>query len=300
MSTGDGGTPAAQSRVKIHADFSKPTRTALLSSDEVVIYVSLSQLAGSSSFFRGMVEDATPGTSQSTSPDVIPVSEDSKTLELLLKLALGMAVNKLNERWTCPADIEPVLDAARKYDFPGTAQILLGMIELSALRLKNPLAQYIVACRHNLATLRSEAFERCLGTELDLSALEGPIEGRDIAALVKAHRMRVKILVGILLSQNEGDGPFAAENRTTCARCRTSAEASALGAWSTFQRLAVAVITVRPSLEALWADAKVNEARIKLQQIQCPVQQCKVFMFVDIQRMTEVAWTSRKVKVTGS
>jgi len=50
----------------------------------------------------------------------------------------------------------------------------------------------------------------------------------------------------------------------------------------------------------LWADAKVNEARIKLQQIQCPVQQCKVFMFVDIQRMTEVAWTTRKVKVTGS
>jgi len=287
MSTNMDGTPQIQSGAKQHPDFSQSTGAALLSSDEVIFYVSLDLSARSSSFFRNMAQDATPMTAQLT-------SEDSKTLAILLKLAHGLAINQLSE--TRPADIEPALTAALTYNFSGPAQNLLQMIELRSMRMEDPLTQFVLACRHNLVTLGMQALERCLVADLDFTALEGPLEGGHLGLLLNGRKAYMITLLEIIQSNHLADGPFFAANAGRCMKCGAMMTMYELEAWSTFQRRSSAVVMTRPSPEALWADARVQETKAKLQRIQCANLRCGSFPFMNIKRDLDAAWDSRLLK----
>ncbi|KAH9945683.1 hypothetical protein B0H21DRAFT_425073 [Amylocystis lapponica] len=77
------------------------------------------------------------------SPEALNVDEDSATLEGVLRMVCGLSIPCLDSYDT----IEPILQAAEKYDMAGPMSIVRALVMTPPL-LADPLRLYAIACRY--------------------------------------------------------------------------------------------------------------------------------------------------------
>jgi len=126
-----------------HPLFSSPDGDVVLGSKDGVFFrVHSFVLKMASGWFRAMftLPQKPPGPDPL---DPIYVGEDASVLEGLLRMICGLPIPKLD---TYEA-IEPILDAAEKYDMPGPLSVIRALVMTPAL-LGDPLRLYAIACRY--------------------------------------------------------------------------------------------------------------------------------------------------------
>lgn len=154
---------------------------------------------------QGDAGDTVPGTT----PPVVPVSEDSTTLDLLLRLVYP--VSKPRAQMKDPQAMVPVLLAATKYDMTLPVDIISD--QLAGIVAKSPLQVWATACRTGLedvARLAAEAL-KATWTDSDAHALSFMDELGDMVGISAGNYYRLKQF----LSANQtpaGDGTFALLN----------------------------------------------------------------------------------------
>jgi len=269
----------------VHSDFATPTSTALRSCDQVLFYVELREVARSSEVFRNMLDAARPNASDTL--DVIDVSEPASVIESILKLALGLVAPAFSSRSL--SDVEPVYAAARKYIMAGPEQMLRSLIELLAMRLDDPLERLVAASNNHLDQLRDQAFDLCIGVEVDIDRMCTIKDNKLIGRLLSIRKDRTQALAELIISgKNVSEG--------VCGSCKTAqllrADCSLMLA--KFQCAALRVIMSRPSLEAVWADPIARGALNHLQIWQCSGSNCRNYPFFDLQERFEKAFEKKK------
>ncbi|KAI0028879.1 hypothetical protein K488DRAFT_89317 [Vararia minispora EC-137] len=126
-----------------HPLFSMEDADVVLSScDGTLFRVPSATLKMTSSWFRTMFKLPQPPASSTT--DIITLSEDSVTLEGLLRMVCGIVIPTL----TCWDDVEPILYAAEKYDMPGPHSIIRALAHTPPF-LNEPLRLFAAACRYD-------------------------------------------------------------------------------------------------------------------------------------------------------
>ncbi|KAI0366967.1 hypothetical protein BV20DRAFT_981588 [Pilatotrama ljubarskyi] len=146
--------------------------------DRVDFHVHSPILAQASPFFADMLalpqpppNSASDLSSETTTP-VVDVSEDSETLELLLRLLYPIAKPKMED----PRRMVPVLKAATKYDMEWPVQIMSE--RLVTVIPRSPLQAWAAACRAGLedvARQAAEALEASDAAKQQNVARDGPI-----------------------------------------------------------------------------------------------------------------------------
>jgi len=141
--------PASPSDSPYHPLFCMEDADVILSScDGVLFRVPSATLKMTSSWFRTMFKLPQPSTSLNppvrSSPDTITLSEDSTTLENLLRMVCGLVIPTLSS-WDA---VEPILYAAEKYDMPGPHSIVRALAHTPAF-LDEPLRLFAAACRYD-------------------------------------------------------------------------------------------------------------------------------------------------------
>lgn len=121
------------------------------------VFKSLLSLA--SPFFEGMftLPQPTPeGEGKETGPikdgiPVVPVTEDSKTLQWLLELCYPISIrNRELTPINTLEDVQSVMDAARKYEMEGVKQHMRQVLMGSVFVEKEALRVFAIACRYGL------------------------------------------------------------------------------------------------------------------------------------------------------
>ncbi|EJF57228.1 hypothetical protein DICSQDRAFT_112048 [Dichomitus squalens LYAD-421 SS1] len=139
------------------------TDITLRSADNVDFPVHKLILSVSSAFFRDMLslppprDDATSTKSLSPPSPVVPLAEDGKTIERLLRLCYPIDKQPLDDL----KDIAPVLKAALKYDMEWPIRLLTR--DLLAIMPKAPLKVWAYACQCGLEDLARSAAREVLG-----------------------------------------------------------------------------------------------------------------------------------------
>ena len=139
------------------------TDLVLRSSDGVEFHVFSQILIVASPIFKNMLSDAQPSaarsvtTTDSIDPEtpVVPLSEDSDTLDALLRIVYP--IEKPNKARTL-TDIPPVLEAALKYIMEWPTSVLKQ--ELLSFVADRPLQVWAIACQHGLEDVARRAAER--------------------------------------------------------------------------------------------------------------------------------------------
>ncbi|KAH9852609.1 hypothetical protein C2E23DRAFT_885373 [Lenzites betulinus] len=153
--------PDAPQRTDAAAPFNQPSADLILRTADLVDFRVHSQiLAQASPFFASMLAlPQPPASAKSSDGDagnpVVPVSEDSTTLELLLRLVYP--IPKLHTQLDDPEKMVPALRAATKYDMELPTEILSGW--LTAIIPKSPLQVWAAACRTGLEVVARRAAE---------------------------------------------------------------------------------------------------------------------------------------------
>jgi hypothetical protein len=140
-------TSVVSAGLAYHPLFSFEDADVVLSScDGVLFRVPSATLRMTSSWFRAMFKLPQPSTSasKSSSPDTISLSEDSVTLENLLRMVCGLVIPTLTS-WD---GVEPILYAAEKYDMPGPHSIIRALAHTPPF-LDEPLRLFAAACRYD-------------------------------------------------------------------------------------------------------------------------------------------------------
>ncbi|OJT06926.1 hypothetical protein TRAPUB_2222 [Trametes pubescens] len=140
--------------------------TILRTSDQVDFRVHRAILAIVSPVFATMFQLPQPSVSQGNDPSltslpVVDVSEDSKTLDTLLRLCYPVPKKDIEET----GDIILALGAAIKYDMEWPVSIFTRKLEDVAFR--DPLHTWTVACRHGSETVARKAATSLLGNQKD-------------------------------------------------------------------------------------------------------------------------------------
>ncbi|EMD32083.1 hypothetical protein CERSUDRAFT_119067 [Gelatoporia subvermispora B] len=136
----DGGVPPFLDA--LHPLFSSPDGDVVLGSKDGVFFrVHSFVLKMASGWFRAMF--TLPQKAPADPLEPIYVGEDASALEGLLRMICGLPIPKLDTYEV----IEPILDAAEKYDMPGPLSIIRALVMTPAL-LGDPLRLYAMACRY--------------------------------------------------------------------------------------------------------------------------------------------------------
>ncbi|KAI0820760.1 hypothetical protein BC628DRAFT_821393 [Trametes gibbosa] len=158
-------TDSQQQPNKAPAVFDQPSADLILRTSDLVDFRVHSQiLAQASSFFASMLalpQPAAPSASSSvevqgsvkTDPPVVPVSEDSATFELLLRLVYP--ITKHHVQLDDPSRLVPALQAATKYEMELPLEIMSQ--RLSLIAREKPVQVWAAACRADLEDVAREA-----------------------------------------------------------------------------------------------------------------------------------------------
>lgn len=189
----------------------------LRTADLVDFRVHTQILAQSSPFFASMFElpQPTPTThsegdaddaGSGATPPVVPVSEDSKTLELLLRLIYP--ISKPRAQMEDPQTMVPALLAATKYDM--TLPIDIMSDQLATIIAKSPLQVWAAACRTGLEGIARQAAEalKASWTDSDAHALSFMDELGDMDGISAANYYRLRRFLSAQESP-QGESTFA-------------------------------------------------------------------------------------------
>lgn len=180
-----------------HADFARDAGdVTLVSSDVVHFCVASRDLIRTSAFFRGMFDLPQPEKAPIVADDAIALPEDADTIEILLKLALGLPAPL--ERLATFEAIEAVLRAAEKYDMLGPVQVLghaLRGLLASKTFACDPLRQYGLAMHFGWADIAQNAYDRLLVADLDFDKIPAAIDGPTLGRLVAARQTRARTFI---------------------------------------------------------------------------------------------------------
>lgn len=216
-----------------------------------------------------------------TADNTIPVPEDSDTLEVLLKLALGLPA-PLERLATFPA-VDTVLRAADKYDMPGAAQVLghvLRGLLASKTFARDPLRQYGIATHFSWDDIAQEAFDRLLVADIDFTSVPPLMNGPALGLLVAARQQRVRAFIGALRSVAK-DALFLRENRAMCRNLQCSGaltDATAL-LWRRFVCAISLAFALVPCLDVARTNADVVSIVRELEDVTCQYAYCKATCF---------------------
>jgi len=151
-----------------HPDFVRREDIVLRSIDNVWFNVARRDLEPTSGWFRVTFDKATEISTRGTISE-LPVSEDSSTLEVVLKVALGLSLDA--ESLASIEACEALFIAAKKYDMSGVKQVVLLHLQFALQKANDPMLEYVIACRHDLPALQATAFDRCTRVEIDYTSL---------------------------------------------------------------------------------------------------------------------------------
>ncbi|KAL5531266.1 hypothetical protein ACEPAG_4143 [Sanghuangporus baumii] len=172
----------------------------LRTSDSVDFWVLTVILGLASPVFKTMFTLPQPTVKQEeqTQPPVIPISESSTTIDLLLRLCYPIEAPQLSEQDITP--IGDVLSAALKYEISAVVERARKALKKCAeLSSKNAIAAYAIACHLGLADEARVAAMTCLkwpfpGPTVPHLAL---MSGLDYYNLLEYHRRVAESIVGL-------------------------------------------------------------------------------------------------------
>ncbi|KZV97582.1 hypothetical protein EXIGLDRAFT_730261 [Exidia glandulosa HHB12029] len=253
----------------VHPDFATPEDLTLISSDGVHFNIASTHLARTSSFFRGMF-DLPPPPGTKPGAHSLTLLEDSATLDVLLKLVLGLPAPP--ERLSSWQQVNPILRAAEKYDIQGALQFLAAVVR-GFVAAMPPLEQYAYASHYGWTDIANVAFDKLLKTPIDFKAVPPVMDGVALARLLAARQTRVdQFLAGL-----RGGGIFKYENKGVCGTC--GAPHSHVFAW----RAVVAAVSLQfaltVSLDAALGSGEVVTAIAALENARCGQGHCGKVLF---------------------
>ncbi|EJD45124.1 hypothetical protein AURDEDRAFT_165666 [Auricularia subglabra TFB-10046 SS5] len=214
----------------LHPDFKDDEDVSLVSSDGLRFNISSSHLIRTSGFYASMFALPQPSTT-SAKPFIVAVPETALTLEVILRLALGLPAPL--DRLTSLSDIDAAIEAAGKYDMPGPGEVLRQILRghLTA-PLAPPLHQFAVASCYGWDDIVDALFPRLVAMELDFKDIP-PAHAQTLARLVSARQERVKTFFTNIKAAHDA-ALFAKENNGKCRGCGRTLSSGAAQVWHNF------------------------------------------------------------------
>ncbi|KAH7098815.1 hypothetical protein BKA62DRAFT_711983 [Auriculariales sp. MPI-PUGE-AT-0066] len=248
----------------VHRDFALRADVALHSGDGVLFHVWKRDLTRTSIWFQEQFNTAPLPEGQMAT---FTLPETSATLELVLKMALGLAAP--SQPMLVVDNLQLALAAAAEYKMPGVTQNLL---------------QYVLACKYGLEELRVESLERCIGVELDFQSLAS-LDVAHLARLLAEKQSRAQDLQCVLSSllPNNPTCPFYELNHGKCctAHCEAAVPEHQVVMWHRLIRAALCRSAVAPTVEAVLSEPLVTSVERTLLEVPCADGH---FPFHDIRR----------------
>ncbi|KAF4598420.1 BTB domain-containing protein [Pleurotus pulmonarius] len=211
--------PAVDYDVKLlHPAFSSPDADVILGTDGAMFRVHSYTLRTTSGWFRSMFSlpqtspTSNPNAPATTQNEIIYMEEDSKTLELVLRIICGLPVPQVDSYDM----IDALLFAAEKYDIPAVMSIVRIMVMTPTL-LSEPFRLYIVACRFGWDHEAKLASTQTLSYNLldkEMRPLLQRLSANALLDLLELHRTRREGL-----RQRLNEPPFVAGGTASCSSC---------------------------------------------------------------------------------
>jgi hypothetical protein len=260
-----------------HTAFSSPDADVILGSkDHVMFRIHSWTLKTTSGWFRSLF--SMPQRSSSPNhPETINLDEDSHTLESLLLMICGLAINPI----TSYDEVDALLFAAEKYDMPGPVSLVRVLIMTPPL-LGQPLRLYVAATRCGWEEEAKHASAQSLA--LNIYAPEHqPI-------LRKLHTGAVLDLLNLHRDRREGirkrldEQPFVTgTTMLSCPRCRCKIDHHT---WRELKYRVVMEMDVRPLGDTVvdvgltdWPEA------IACWDAKCPNAECTCLLYDKVESL---------------
>lgn len=178
-------------------------------------------LRTTSEVFRDMLTlpKAVDSNITDTSPEIIPLSEESEVLGTLFRIISGLKF----EEWASLEKFKPVLAAAQKYHMEGALDILRRFIPSGPWAEQRPLEVYVIAAQYGWEQIAKIASKHTLALgireEQHRSMLETiPVEYRQ--RLLNLHRDRRDRFERMVIKASNGGVECFGKSR--CAMCNES------------------------------------------------------------------------------
>lgn len=256
-----------------HKDFVDANAdVTLISRDSVAFDVASSYLSRTSDWFRAMFELPASPKAAKQSTWRIQLDEDALTLEILLKIALGLAPQL--ERLDTLNAIDRVLLAAEKYDMPAAREFV-------GFKLRDPVKEdqllrlYAIATHHGFKETATEAFNRLLTTRIAYDSC-ATVPGPALARLVAARQRRVAYFTPEFRATDDDERLIHELNshQATCEMCNCAADPSLYTDWHAFQALMIALYVDEPCVTTILYRPDANTALHRVLKARCPSQTC--------------------------
>ncbi|EJD45108.1 hypothetical protein AURDEDRAFT_124915 [Auricularia subglabra TFB-10046 SS5] len=188
----------------------------------------------------------------------IALPEDELTLDVLLKLALGLPA--VLERLSL-LGVQRALYAAKKYAMLGAADILER--ELCTHVEASAMAVYVFASAHSCQRAADKALDRLIRSSIDFKDIP---DGHGLARLICKRAERTRLFNDHLRSRATGSA-FARENTGVCCHCAGEQPDSSV--WGKLQLAASVRFSDTPSVGAVFAHPDVTAFAEQLEKLKC-------------------------------
>jgi len=229
-------------------EFDAPDADLILrSNDDVDFRVHCCVLAAASPFFRVMFTLPQPKaypSSDSTSFPIVPVSELHQTLDPLLRLIYPVADPPMSTL----DDINPVLAAAYKYDFPSVISTLRKLLIGPHFLESSPTRVFAIASRYDLEPEAQVASKYTLNINIldcPLSDDLKHITAHSYHRLLELHRRRAEAAQALLKVPDE----------VVCMQCNGHGIASSFAPpkwWVVWEAMARKELSARPTTDVIF------------------------------------------------
>ncbi|KZV85231.1 hypothetical protein EXIGLDRAFT_841625 [Exidia glandulosa HHB12029] len=256
----------------MHPDFDDADAdVTLISGDETPTHFRMasSHLSRTSEFFRAMFELP---QSAGEGAACLNLDEDALTLEILLKLAIGLPPGLA--RLQLIDEVARALAAAEKYGMKGAEEILFIQLR-GPLSQVDPLRTYILACRHGWDDVATSALEKVVRGPLELTQLP-PMETAHLVRVLVARQYRIDHFSTALSTS----AVFAYDNGSTaCCRrypgaCGNAAFPASATTWRDFKIFVLAAYAKAPSVDALLSNLALAVHKGNLEGTFCCSRVC--------------------------
>ncbi|KZV97602.1 hypothetical protein EXIGLDRAFT_746994 [Exidia glandulosa HHB12029] len=193
------------------------------------------------------------------------LDEDALTLEILLKLAIGLPPGLA--RLQSIDEVARALAAAEKYGMKGAEEILSFHLR-GPLSQADPLHTYVLTCRHGWDDVATSALEKVVRGPLELTQLP-PMETAHLVRVLVARQHRIDHFSMALNTSTV----FADDNGSS-AYCRRYPGACGRGipvaaTWREFKIFALAAYAKAPSVDGLLSHPELAVQKGNLEGIFC-------------------------------
>lgn len=254
-------TPAAN----LHPLFSSPDGDVLLGAKDGVLFrVHSFTLKTTSGWFRDMFSLPQKKT-EPASNDVLYMDEDASTLEILLRMACGLPIIRIESFDV----VDAVLYAAEKYDMPGPLSIVR-LLVMSQPLIGEPLRVYAAACRFGWDYEAKLASTQTLAFNIHASEYRPALQKLSSDALLNLfdlHRSRREVL-----RQRLNDPPFVSGGTASCVACQKIID---YHTWRELKYKIILEMDVRPLGDTILHDGLLEWAEARAcWTAECPTIGC--------------------------